>query len=83
MGSAQGLTWVQRWRLHPHREALVRLKYANILFEETDNNSEAELNLTKGVRLSLAALCVSRRSGWLMLCVYRLHYANEYAVLLV
>ncbi|KAI9885493.1 MAG: hypothetical protein M1823_002722 [Watsoniomyces obsoletus] len=38
-----------RWHLHPHREAMVRLKYANILYEETENNTEAEEALTKGV----------------------------------
>ena len=31
-------------------EALVRLRYARILFEETDNNLEAETALSKGVR---------------------------------
>lgn len=30
-------------------EALVRLRYARILFEETDNNLEAETALSKGV----------------------------------
>lgn len=30
-------------------EALVRLRYARILFEETDNGLEAETALSKGV----------------------------------
>lgn len=30
-------------------EALVRLRYARILFEETDNTLEAETALSKGV----------------------------------
>jgi hypothetical protein len=31
-------------------EALVRLRYARILFEETENDLEAETALSKGVR---------------------------------
>lgn len=41
----------QNWRLQPRVEALVRLRYARILFEETDNDLEAETALSKGVRL--------------------------------
>ena len=41
---------LQNWRLQPRMEALVRLRYARILFEETDNNLEAETALSKGVR---------------------------------
>lgn len=43
------LILVQNWRLQPRMEALVRLRYARILFEETDNNLEAETALSKGV----------------------------------
>lgn len=39
----------QNWRLQPRVEALVRLRYARILFEETDNDLEAETALSKGV----------------------------------
>jgi hypothetical protein len=35
-------------------EALVRLRYARILFEETENDLEAETALSKGVRGSSA-----------------------------
>lgn len=34
-------------------EALVRLRYARVLFEETDNDLEAETALSKGVCLFL------------------------------
>lgn len=40
---------IKRWRLQPRSEALVRLRYANVLFEETDNIMEAETALSKGV----------------------------------
>lgn len=34
-------------------EALVRLRYARILFEETDNDLEAETALSKGVCIDI------------------------------
>lgn len=37
-------------------EALVRLRYARILFEETDNNLEAETALSKGVCNGLSSV---------------------------
>lgn len=40
----------QNWRLQPRTEALVRLRYARVLFEETDNDLDAETSLSKGVR---------------------------------
>lgn len=46
---------VQNWKLHPHREAVVRLRYATVLYEETNNSTQAEEALTKGV------LCKSPR----------------------
>ncbi|KAK2764903.1 hypothetical protein FQN54_008600 [Arachnomyces sp. PD_36] len=42
---------LKNWRLQPRREALVRLQYARILFEETENDSEAEAALSKGIDL--------------------------------
>ena len=42
----------QNWRLQPRKEALVRLRYARTLFEETDNDLEAETALSKGVSFS-------------------------------
>lgn len=39
----------QNWRLQPRTEALVRLRYARILHEETENDLEAETALSKGV----------------------------------
>ncbi|PIG87211.1 hypothetical protein AARAC_004200, partial [Aspergillus arachidicola] len=42
---------LKNWRLQPRVEALVRLRYARILFEETDNDLEAETALSKGIDL--------------------------------
>lgn len=42
---------LQNWRLQPRKEALVRLRYARTLFEETENVIEAETTLSKGVSL--------------------------------
>ncbi|GAB1197361.1 hypothetical protein APSETT444_006654 [Aspergillus pseudonomiae] len=42
---------LKNWRLQPRVEALVRLRYARILFEETDNDLEAETALSKGNRM--------------------------------
>lgn len=38
-----------QYRLQPRVEAMVRLRYASILFEETDNLNEAEDALNKAV----------------------------------
>ncbi|KZF21311.1 hypothetical protein L228DRAFT_170253 [Xylona heveae TC161] len=40
---------LKTWRLQPRLEAVVRLRYANILYEETDNDAEAEAALIKGI----------------------------------
>ncbi|CAG8175824.1 unnamed protein product [Penicillium olsonii] len=42
---------LKNWRLQPRKEALVRLRYARTLFEETDNDIEAETALSKGNRM--------------------------------
>ncbi|RDW83954.1 uncharacterized protein DSM5745_04280 [Aspergillus mulundensis] len=42
---------LKNWRLQPRVEALVRLRYARVLFEETDNDLEAETALSKGINL--------------------------------
>ncbi|KAL4801379.1 cohesin loading factor-domain-containing protein [Aspergillus unguis] len=42
---------MKNWKLQPRVEALVRLRYARILFEETDNDLEAETALSKGIDL--------------------------------
>ncbi len=40
----------QTWKLPPRQEATIQLRYARILYEETENNTEAEVILSKGVR---------------------------------
>ncbi|TVY60746.1 MAU2 chromatid cohesion factor-like protein [Lachnellula suecica] len=42
---------LKRVKLAPRLEANVRLRYASILFEETDNSMEAETTLSKGIGL--------------------------------
>ncbi|KAI1914052.1 hypothetical protein LOZ61_002471 [Ophidiomyces ophidiicola] len=42
---------MKNWRLQPRTEALLRLRYARILFEETNNDLEAETALSKGIDL--------------------------------
>ena len=38
-------------RLTPRQEAKVRLRYASILYEDTESLMEAETALTKGIKL--------------------------------
>lgn len=42
---------LKHFKLQPEREAIVRLRYATILFEETENSMEAEDALNKGIVL--------------------------------
>ena len=42
---------LKHFKMQPHREAIVRLRYATILFEETENTMEAEEALGKGIVL--------------------------------
>jgi hypothetical protein len=44
-------TVLQTGKLLPRQEALVRLRYAAVLFEETENYAEAETALSKGISL--------------------------------
>ena len=42
---------LQNWRLQPLKEAQIRLRYAQILLEETDNDLDAETTLSKGIEI--------------------------------
>ena len=42
---------LKHFKMQPEREAMVRLRYATILFEETENTMEAEETLNKGIVL--------------------------------
>jgi hypothetical protein len=44
-------TVLKRMRVSPRLEANIRLRYAGVLFEETENSMEAETTLTKGISL--------------------------------
>lgn len=42
---------LKQGRLSPRTEASIRLRYAGVLYEETENFMEAEMALTKGISL--------------------------------
>ncbi|KAI9762321.1 MAG: hypothetical protein M4579_000470 [Chaenotheca gracillima] len=42
---------LKKWRLRPRQEAIARLRYASILYEETENSMETEEQLGKGITL--------------------------------
>ncbi|KAL9601862.1 MAG: hypothetical protein Q9219_002214 [cf. Caloplaca sp. 3 TL-2023] len=42
---------LNRFKLQPQLEASIRLRYASILFDETENMMEAEQNLSDGIKL--------------------------------
>ena len=42
---------LKNWRLQPLKEAQIRLRYAQILFEETENDLDAETTLSKGIEI--------------------------------
>ena len=42
---------LKHFKMLPEREAIVRLRYATVLYEETDNTMEAEEALSKGISL--------------------------------
>ena len=42
---------LKHFKMQPEREAIVRLRYATILFEETENSIEGEETLNKGIVL--------------------------------
>ncbi|OAX82030.1 hypothetical protein ACJ72_03627 [Emergomyces africanus] len=58
---------LKEWKLQPRTEALVRLRYAWILYEETENDSQAEIVLSKGVDL-----CERNRMYDLKYCMQQL-----------
>ena len=57
--SGEKLKVEQRWRLQPRLESTVRLRYASVLYEETDNHTEAETVLTAGVGVDLSSIDMS------------------------
>jgi hypothetical protein len=72
------LIHVQKSKLHPRTEAIARLQYARILFEETENDAEAEAALSKGV--SQLPEPVSRVVPTPANVSFRLIYVKEYVL---
>ncbi|PYH98865.1 hypothetical protein BO71DRAFT_437774 [Aspergillus ellipticus CBS 707.79] len=72
---------LKNWRLQPRVEALVRLRYARILFEETDNNLEAETALSKGIDLCERNRMLDLKYSMQHLLARMLHKTNPKASL--
>ncbi|KAJ5341717.1 Major facilitator superfamily domain general substrate transporter [Penicillium brevicompactum] len=69
------------WRLQPRKEALVRLRYARTLFEETDNDIEAETALSKGIDLCERNRMLDLKYSMQHLLARMLHKTNTKASL--
>ncbi|KAJ5783797.1 uncharacterized protein N7518_009474 [Penicillium psychrosexuale] len=72
---------LKNWRLQPRKEALVRLRYARTLFEETDNDIEAETALSKGIDLCERNRMLDLKYSMQHLLARMLHESNPKASL--
>ncbi|KAH2175677.1 hypothetical protein LV164_007260 [Aspergillus fumigatus] len=72
---------LKNWRLQPRMEALVRLRYARILFEETENDLEAETALSKGIDLCERNRMLDLKYSMQHLLARMLHKTNPKASL--
>ncbi|KAJ5127596.1 hypothetical protein N7448_008375 [Penicillium atrosanguineum] len=72
---------LKNWRLQPRKEALVRLRYARILFEETENDLEAETALSKGIDLCERNRMLDLKYSMQHLLARMLHKTNPKASL--
>ncbi|KAJ5205516.1 Tetratricopeptide-like helical [Penicillium cf. griseofulvum] len=72
---------LKNWRLQPRKEALVRLRYARTLFEETDNDIEAETALCKGIDLCERNRMLDLKYSMQHLLARMLHKSNPKASL--
>ncbi|KAL2698067.1 hypothetical protein AAEP93_010777 [Penicillium crustosum] len=72
---------LKNWRLQPRKEALVRLRYARTLFEETDNDIEAETALSKGIDLCERNRMLDLKYSMQHLLARMLHKSNPKASL--
>jgi Cohesin loading factor len=73
-------TALKRVRLQPRDEAIMRLRYAGVLFEETENSMEAETALGKGIALCervCTSTCKARR---MLICFQNHYYDLKYAM---
>ncbi|KAJ5806065.1 uncharacterized protein N7503_003667 [Penicillium pulvis] len=72
---------LKNWRLAPRKEALVRLRYARTLFEETENDIEAETALSKGIDLCERNRMLDLKYSMQHLLARMLHKTNPKASL--
>ncbi|KAF7718682.1 Uncharacterized protein PECH_001460 [Penicillium ucsense] len=72
---------LKNWRLQPRKEALVRLRYARTLYEETENDLEAETALSKGIDLCERNRMLDLKYSMQHLLARMLHKSNPKASL--
>src|SRR3984957_2893960 len=72
---------LKNWRLQPLKEAQVRLRYVQILFEETENDLDAETALSKGIELCERNKLLAIKYTMQMLLARVLHRSNPKAAL--
>jgi hypothetical protein len=72
---------LKNWRLQPLKEAQIRLRYAQILFEETENDLDAETTLSKGIELCERNKLLAIKYTMQMLLARVLHRSNPKAAL--
>jgi hypothetical protein len=72
---------LKNWRLQPLKEAQLRLRYVQILFEETENDLDAETALSKGIELCERNKLLAVKYTMQMLLARVLHRSNPKAAL--
>jgi hypothetical protein len=72
---------LKNWRLQPLKEAQIRLRYVQILFEETENDLDAETALSKGIELCERNKLLAIKYTMQMLLARVLHRSNPKAAL--
>jgi tetratricopeptide (TPR) repeat protein len=74
---------LQNWRLQPLKEAQIRLRYVQVLFEETDNDLDSETALSKGIELCERNKLLAVKYTMQALLARVLHRSNPKAALKV
>jgi hypothetical protein len=72
---------LQNWRLQPAKEAQIRLRYVQVLFEETENDLDAETALSKGIEICEQNNLLANKYTMQALLARVLHRSNPKAAL--
>jgi hypothetical protein len=72
---------LKNWRLQPMKEAQIRLRYVQILFDETENELDAETALSKGIELCERNKLLAIKYTMQALLARVLHRSNPKAAL--